>query len=204
MRIWKVLKIGGAIAVVCNAIYICLSTLRLSSYQHQVEEIRAAEKTTVAVTTSATGKAKEQVPRNPAVKWQARYTLDENKDSYLQERIDFADELLKKHSKTDLTYEYLLPERNGTSDKNKDTEKWYVLCYLFVVMCRMSCGFDFMILMISGLNTIRILLYFLLKQGARVSQQTTNDQHVTVFLYSKPHQFLICGALLSGMKLKQQ
>jgi hypothetical protein len=121
--------------------------LSLSSYQ-PVEEIRAAETTVVALTTSTCGEAKEQAPRNPAVKWQAKYALDENKDSYLQERIDFADELLKKHSITDLTYEYLLPERNttdnvgknvddSTSDtKNKDTEKWYVLCYLLL---RVAC-----------------------------------------------------------------
>ena len=140
----KKMMIGTvAIAVVACLTFSAFTGLSLSSYQ-PVEEIRAAETSVVALT-----KQKNKPPaRNPAVKWQARYALDENKDSYLQERIDFADELLKKHSITDLTYEYLLPKRNttdnigknvddSTSDtKNKDTEKWYVLCYLFL---RVAC-----------------------------------------------------------------
>jgi len=65
--------------------------------------------------------------RNAGVKWQAQYRLDENKDSYLQKRFDFADELLQQNSITDITYEFDGDfDGNSNSDEKKGIEKWYV------------------------------------------------------------------------------
>lgn len=81
-----------------------------------------------ASTTTTTGETtKEQKVSNriTGVKWQAQYRLDENKDSYLQERFDFADELLQQNSVTDVTYEFD-GNGDGNSDEKKGIEKWYV------------------------------------------------------------------------------
>jgi len=78
---------------------------------------------------TTTGETKEQkvFNRNTGVKWQAQYRLDENKDSYLQERIDFANELLQQNSITDITYEFDGDfDGNSNSDEKKGIEKWYV------------------------------------------------------------------------------
>lgn len=81
-----------------------------------------------ASTTTTTGETtKEQKVSNriTGVKWQAQYRLDENKDSYLQERFDFADELLQQNSVTDVTYEFD-GNGDGNSDEKKGIEKWFI------------------------------------------------------------------------------
>jgi hypothetical protein len=90
------------------------------------------------IISTISSKEEEGLPKRST--WQAEYRLDENKNAYLQERLNFADELLVKQYGSE-AYLYLYhyqasvaPSPVAVADNRTDT--WYVIFHHDLLLIR--------------------------------------------------------------------